>query len=47
MAMLSTVPYSKTGDARINCLLDQQYKSALNRLRCMNDRPSTTTLFEG
>ena len=37
-AMLSTVPYSKTGDARINGLLDEQYNAALNRLRGMNDK---------
>ena len=37
-AMLSTVPYSKTGDARINGLLDEQYNAALNRLRGINDK---------
>jgi hypothetical protein len=37
-AMLSTVPYFKTGDSRITGVMDEQYTAALHRLRGMNDK---------
>jgi len=36
-AMLSTVPYAKTGDTRITGLMDEEYTAVLNRLRGMTN----------